>query len=183
MTPGGQPSRLDGCPQQENGSGRSPSAHAAALTLPPIADLDYGFRFSGDGSGGRTLHAGRDGTRVGTPIFGAELRFSGDGGLRTTALDLPGAGPVGDGETQWGLVGMGTPSKIHGKGASNDGMGPDEVFRLLSSIGRLSPLLPGTLGGLGPLGPLLTLPQGDMGAARPSPLPGTKSDHHGSAYS
>ena len=102
-----------------------PAAAAAARHLPPPpSHQDFGLSFDGGCCGGR----------VETPLLGADLRFSGDGGFsgfsspakgRQASLPLPGGG-------------------LH-----SDSALPEDVLRMLT-FGRLSPLPGGGADAAGP---------------------------------
>ena len=183
MNAAGQLSGHEANVQQSSYYGRSTSVQAAEFVLPPIADIEYGFRFSGDGCRGGIPQLGPNGAQAGTPIFGAELQSSLDGGMGATGLRMPDRSPARDGGLQWGFVGMNSPSKVQNKGAANDVLSNDEVFRLLGSIGRLSPLPHGAQGDLGYMGPLLMLPGGKMGDAKTTHPPRSQPDSHQSKHS
>jgi len=96
-------------PQHQPGN----PAAAAAQHLPPPPCADFGLSFDG-GCGGR----------IGTPLLGADLRFSGDGGF----------------------LGFSSPTKgrqaslpLGGGGLHSNSALPDDVLLMLT-FGRLSPL-------------------------------------------
>ena len=142
----GQPLSKDNHTPHALASFLSPPAHAVAHALPPIADLDYHFRFSGGngGSSGGVLQVGTAGVQAVTPDF----CFNADYGMGAVGMGSDfcrGAG--GDDGVQWGCLGIGSPSKDRSTPTANDSTLHDDVYRLLGSIGRLSPLI--QQGGLG----------------------------------
>lgn len=157
----------------------SPPAYAAALALPPIADLDYQFRFS---SGGGAPHVGTASTPGITPTLEPDFRFNADYGMGSVGMGCEyDRGPAVDEGVHWGALGMGSPYKHRSNMVTNDSMMHDDVFRLLGSIGRLSPLTQGVHGqSVVSRSPSVAQAQGELSAAalhsqRPEPK------NHGSA--
>ena len=106
-----QPERAHHAAQHPQHQPGNPAA-AAARHLPPPPCEDFGLSFDGGCSG-----------RIGTPLLGADLRFSGDGGF--TGFSSPMKGRQG--------------SLPHGGGGlHSDSALPDDVLLMLT-FGRLSP--------------------------------------------
>ena len=161
----------------------SPPPHGAALALPPIADLDYQFRFSSAGSAHMEgPHVGSTITPAITPTLEPDFRFNVDLGMGSVALscEFDRGTAVEDG-IQWGQLGMMSSAKIRSSQATPDGLIHDEVYKLLGSIGRLSPLMQGFhRQTVVPLSPLLAQAVGEHSTGHSMHVQRAGSANHGS---
>lgn len=161
----------------------SPPPYGADLALPPIADLDYQFRFSSAGSAHMEgPHVGTTGTPAITPTLEPDFRFNVDFGMGSGALGCEfDRGTAVEEGIQWGHLGMMSPAKNRSSQAPNDGMIHDDVYKLFGSIGRLSPLIQGFQRQTVVIpSPLLAQAQGEHSAANTLHVQRTGSANHGS---